>query len=432
MNFYIPFKITSGRLSSPKWFNSKCTAAVDSKQKLFQKYKSDPSTSNFEEYRKARNLCNSTINSAKKNFIDSVALQLASSPTGSKNFWSLANRIGKNFCDSSFPPMIQNDGSILSDPIDKANLFASLFAKNSTIDDFGKSPPSFPPASHTMKPFRFSTRKVRHMLLHLDVNKAVGPDGIPSIVLKYCAPELAPVLCKLFNKSLSSGVCPSDWKKADVFPVPKKGDRSIASNYRPISITSVICKVMESLINEKILSFLESDLINFFSDQQYGFRKKRSTGDLLSYISHSWSSAMDKGGVAAVISLDISKAFDRVWHPCLINKLHHAGIHSSIIDWIKSYLFKRSLSVRIDGIKSKELQINAGVPQGCVLAPTLFLIYINDLLKMTDCDIHSYADDSTPHITVLPGRNNTINPVPAVNSLSNDLSKIVEWGKARI
>jgi hypothetical protein len=189
---------------------------------------------------------------------------------------------------------------------------------------------------------------------------------------------------------------------------------------------------MESLINEKILSFLESDNINFFSDHQYGFRKQRSTGDLLSYISHSWSSAIDKGGIAAVISLDISKAFDRVWHPCLINKLHHAGIHSSIIAWIKNYLFKRSLSVRIDGIKSKEHQINAGVPQGCVLAPTLFLIYINDLLKLTDCDIHSYADDSTTHTTVLPARNNSINPVPAADSLSNDLSKIIQWGKANL
>ena len=148
------------------------------------------------------------------------------------------------------------------------------------------------------------------LLLHLDTIKAVGPDGIPPIVLKSCAPELAPVLSKLFNKSLNSGSCPSSWKKADVFPVHKKGDRSITSNYRPISITSVICKVMESLINKKILSFLDNNQTNFFSDHQYGFQKACSTGDLLSFISHSWSSVIDKGGLASIISLDISKAFD--------------------------------------------------------------------------------------------------------------------------
>jgi hypothetical protein len=375
--------------------------------------------------------CTSVIRKAKANFVQRVAAKLVRCPAANKSFWTLAKRVGSNFCTSSFPPLVNSSGEVVDTPHEKAELFASMFAANSTIDDGGQVPPFFPPPSHQMSSFRFSSRAVRRSLLELDISKATGPDGIPPVVLKHCAPELAPVLCKLFALSVTPGVCPASWRCADVFPVPKRGDRANPSNYRPISITSVLCKVMESCINVSIIRFIESH--SLFSDHQYGFRSARSTGDLLAYVTHVWSSILDRGGESLVVSLDISKAFDRVWHSCLIAKLRHAGIDSSLLLWIGSFLHHRSLSVRLDGHSSKLHKINAGVPQGSVLAPTLFLVYINDLLSSTYSDIHSYADDSTLHSSITHrGIGVDRRRTAAAAGMNDDLAAIVSWGNSNL
>ena len=151
---------------------------------------------------------------------------------------------------------------------------------------------------------KFSTRKVRQTLLQLDTSKSKGPDGIPAIVLKTCAPQLAPILNKLFQLSYTLGTFPTSWKQAHVFPIPKKGDKSNPLNYRPIAITSLISKTIETIITKQLITFLESNKL--FSDRQYSFRKARSTSDLLAYAVHVWSSALESSGQSRVISLSIS------------------------------------------------------------------------------------------------------------------------------
>ena len=157
----------------------------------------------------------------------------------------------------------------------------------------------------------------------LKTDKASGPDGIPPRFLKEFADELAPVLCRLFRLILISCTYPSSWKHALVQPVPKKGDRSNPSNYRPIALTSAVAKVFETLLNSHFIKHLESN--NLLSDHQYGFRKARSTGDLLSYLTHVWSSSLKNFGESFIVALDISKAFDRVWHKALLAKLPAYG-----------------------------------------------------------------------------------------------------------
>ena len=307
--------------------------------------------------------------------------------------------------------MIASDGDVINDATEKAELFASIFAANSHIDDQGKSPPVFRPPATVMNPVIFSTSKTHKLLLQLDTNKATGSDQIPAIVLKKCAPELAPVLTRLFRLCLKSGVCPTSWKDTDVCPVPKKGSRSNHANYRPIAITPVLCKVMESLINTELLLFLENN--NLIHDRQYGFRKARSTGDILAYVTNLWSSILDKSGESAVISLDISKAFDRVWHKSLVNKLIHSGLSTSLVNWINDFLANRSITARVDGVKSSSRVINAGVPQGSVFAPTLFLIFINDL-------------------TLHTGIRSTNGRQSAAVSLNSDVDRILQWGDANL
>ena len=325
--------------------------------------------------------------------------------------------------------LVSIQGQLLS--LQNANLFARHFADSSTLPASNLSPPTLPTSTAQMSQFNFCPRKVRRVLNSLDINKTTGPDGIPAIVLKKCAPELAPLLSDLYNVSLSSGKCPSAWKSAHVVPVPKKGDHSLPSNYRPIAITSVLCKVFESLISEAIMQHCEKHSI--INDRQYGFRKQRSTGDLLTYVTQLWSSAIDRFGESTAVALDISKAFDRVWHPALLAKLNSAGVFGTIISWIEDFLSSRSISVRVDGFTSNSLTINAGVPQGCVLSPLLFLIFINDMLSLSN--IHSYADDSTLHNSLTYGsqvacKRNITNDRKQCNiSLEAALKDILQWGE---
>ena len=157
--------------------------------------------------------------------------------------------MSQNFCQSSFPPLKNNSDSSSTTPSSKANLFASIFASNSNLDNQGVQPHHFPPSKFTMSPIKFSTRKVRQTLLQLDTSKSKGPDGIPAIVLKTCAPELALILNKLFQLSYSLGTFPTSWKQAHVFPIPKKGDKSNPLNYRPIAITSLIKLGKDNLVS---------------------------------------------------------------------------------------------------------------------------------------------------------------------------------------
>ena len=162
------------------------------------------------------------------------------------------------------------------------------------------------------------------MLRSLKTDKASGPDGIPPRFLKESADELVPVLCRLFHLILISCTYPSSWKHALAQPVPKKGDHSNPSNYRPVA------KVFETLLNSHFIKHLESN--NLLSDHKYGFRKARSTGDLLSYLTHAWSSSLRNFRELFVVVLDISEAFDRVWHKALLAKLPAYGFTSSSVN----------------------------------------------------------------------------------------------------
>src|ERR1700755_728546 len=166
-----------------------------------------------------------------------------------------------------------------------------------------------------------SSKDVISVLSELNTKNAYGPDGIPPAVLKTCASELAPCLGKLFRLCLSTSTFPSCWKRALILPVPKKGDPSQPYNYRPISLTSVLSKVFESILNRKIWKYLNSS--NLISDHQYGFCKKCSTGDLLFLFSDSCSSALLHFGVSIAVALNIWKAFDKVCHKALISKLSY-------------------------------------------------------------------------------------------------------------
>ncbi|KAL7641293.1 UNVERIFIED_CONTAM: hypothetical protein RMT77_008431 [Armadillidium vulgare] len=430
MEAYIPYSFPSTKPNKP-WFNSACSRAIRRRDAAFRNYRRLQTPESHATYISSRNRAKSILRDTKNSFLRRKCNNLSGS-SSSRPFWHFAKNVNSNFASSSFPPLVSSDGTTAVLPSSKAELFAQTFASNSTLDDSGAVPSPSTPSNSFMPKIVISSKDVTSALSELNTKKAYGPDGIPPVVLKTCASELAPCLGKLFRLCLSTSTFPSCWKRALIQPVPKKGDPSQPSNYRPISLTCVLSKVFESILNRKIWKHLNSS--NLISDRQYGFRKKRSTGDLLSLLSDSWSSALRHFGESFAVALDISKAFDRVWHKALISKLPSFGIYPSLCDLLSDFLSGRSIAAVVDGHRSSYKSINSGVPQGSVLSPTLFLLFINDLLSITSTPIHSYADDSTLHYSFhferRPSQQQLIEARRvALEQLISDLSLISNWGK---
>ena len=236
--------------------------------------------------------------------------------------------------------------------------------------------------------------------------------------MKELSHELSSPLCSLFNKSLSLGIFPSPYKDANVTPVHKKGDLSLVSNYRPISLLNSVAKLFEKLVFKYLYNHLQDN--NMLSSLQSGFIPGDSTVNQLVYLYHIFTEALDAGKEVRTVFCDISKAFDRVWHEGLIYKLKAAGVSGDVLRWFQSYLSGRRQRVVLPGSLSEWVYIKAGVPQGSILGPLLFLLYINDIVKNIGSNIRLFADDTSLFIIV-------DNPTTAALCLNSDLEKLSRW-----
>ena len=233
---------------------------------------------------------------------------------------------------------------------------------------------------------------VHKALKEINRNKSCGPDNLHPRILFELADLIPEPLSFLYNSTMQTGVLPIDWKRAFISPIFKKGSRHIAGNYRPISLTAIVCKILEKFVRDKLMiHLLEEKLL---SNKQYGFITGRSTITQLLYYLDNTLDHISKGGVVDAIYLDFSKAFDTVPHQRLIGKLEAYGVKGKILNWIKSFLTGRTQEVTINGIKSEPALVISGIPQGTVLGPILFLIYINDLLDNISSDGLMFADDT--------------------------------------
>ena len=194
-----------------------------------------------------------------------------------------------------------------------------------------------------MRDITITVEGIEKLLMNVKPKKAAGPDNIPSRLLQLIAIELAPALTKLFQLSLDYGEIPNEWKHAFVQPIHKKGNKSEAQNYRPISLTCICCKLLEHIIRTSITEHLENN--NILSDTQHGFRKQRSCETQLITITHDLSSELDRGGQTDIIFLDFAKAFDKVPHKSLLHKLHTVGIRNKTLTWITAFLNGRTQQV---------------------------------------------------------------------------------------
>jgi len=424
---YVPHRTYQVRPHSSPWFSPACAAAIAHRNHHFHLFRREDSIENKRLFSTARNRCKNVLQNARDNYQESVKAKISTQRLGSREFWKIFNSVTKKG-KSVIPPLL--DGPrVVSSTRGKAEILASSFARNCTLPVSGQYLPDFPSRSNTfLDDVVITPDNVTEKIATLDSSSASGPDRIPVLFLKQCSPELSDIFSRLFTKCLSESCFPSCWKSASVVPVFKNsGDRSDPRNYRPISLLSVISKVFESLINDALVSHLESNCL--FSDQQYGFRRNRSTADHLTVITERICKALDGCGVARAIALDISKAFDRVWHAGLLHKLSAYGVRGRVLNIIRSFLQNRNLKVVLDGQSSSTFAINAGVPQGSILGPILFLVFINDLPDKEEifCDIGIFADDTSIY-KCSEGRPGDFEQAELAGSLELDLARFLEWG----
>jgi hypothetical protein len=238
--------------------------------------------------------------------------------------------------------------------------------------------------------------------------------------MKQYAGQLAPMLSYIYQQSLDRGEVPLDWRKAHVVPIFKKGDRSKPENYRPISLTSISCKIFEHILVSNVMDHMDTN--NLFSDFQHGFRHNRSCESQLFLTVHDLVSSLDKKQQVDMAVLDFSKAFDKVPHQRLAAKLDYYCIRGHTKEWVCSFLADRKQQVVVDGSKSTDEQVLSGVPQGSVVGPVLFLIYINDMADNINSSIRLFADDCILYRVVTSDDDH--------HSLQADLDKLHQWSLA--
>ena len=290
---------------------------------------------------------------------------------------------------------LKSQGQLHSDRATKSEILADQFKSVFTRDedDPHKGTRLFGPAYPSIAPLRIGEEGVRKLLAGINPSKASGPDEIPCRLLKELADQLAPVFTHLFTQSITTGELPDQWTMAWVTPVFKKGSRSEAENYRPVSLTCVSSKLLEHIMCSHIRSHLDDHGI--LTPLNHGFRGGHSGESQLLLTTHDIYQKLDCKHQVDVAILDFSKAFDTVPHQRLLQKLEIYGVDGILNTWIRNFLTNRSQRVLVEGHHSHEDLVDSGVPQGTVLGPLLFLCHINDLPSVVNphTAVRLFADD---------------------------------------
>ena len=388
MSSNIPQKRLSKKRNLP-WVTGDLKKLITRRNRLFKKAKLTNSSSHWDSYKKLRNTIVMKLRQAKRDYFDGVST--------AKDLWAAYKLLSGR---ESLPVNISDGNSSSNAPDGKANLFNDFFARCFEPSDLNLDLFSFPFDSYTcmsdesgLSFFNCTSLDILEVISGLDSNTAVGPDNISAVMLKETSYVISPFLSNFFNLCFESGCFPKAWKHSNVVPIFKSGDKSAVSNYRPISLQSLVSKIMERIVHKQLYAHLDAN--NHIPSNQFGFLPGRSTGDALLTAVEDWFRILDrdKSNVGAVF-FDLSKAFDKVSHSRLAAKLNNFGISGPALRWFADYLTDRSQSVTVQGAISSSTAVTSGVPQGSILGPLLFVLFTADINQLKlNSKLILYADD---------------------------------------
>ena len=409
---YVPTKKRRNN-SRPIYMNRLALRAIRKKRKLWEKYKTSNENVDLQTYKESAEEVVRSVKEAQKNFEIKLAANIKND---TKSFYRYAR--SKQKTKDSVGPLHDKNDHLISDNKSIATLLNDYFVSVFTEENLNALPvPTIEfRGQKALDSLEFTVVQIQAKLEKLNPNKAAGPDGIHPRLLKETSKILAPPLTVLFNRLLKEKKVPSIWKDANVTPLFKKGKHYLASNYRPVSLTSQVCKIFESCIKDAVVNHLEEN--NLLRLSQHGFMKKRSClSNLLEFLENI-TDLIDKGLPVDVAYLDFQKAFDKVPHQRLKLKLMSHGIRGDVVDWISDWLKNRRQRVVINGERSEWNKVISGVPQGSVLGPVLFLVYVNDVDIAVTGKIIKFADDTKLY--------RSVETVEESLNLQQDLDNILE------
>ena len=383
------------------------------KNSLWNRYMLTKDPLDLARFRLARNRLRSLTRKLRQGFERRLVSDIKGNP---KAFWRYSNSRLKT--KPGLGDLRSASGDLVSSDKGKADIlnaqFAGVFTQEALADM-----PVLPVRQGIpeLADIDISPEGIEQKLHALTPSSAPGPDGTHPHILREVRQAISAPLALLYRRSLDTGSLPQDWKLGRIAPIFKKGDKKDPGNYRPVSLTSVTCKVLESIIRDRIMEHLTD--CQLLSDNQHGFRAKRSCNTQLIGVLDDWSKALENRSPLDVLYLDFQKAFDSVPHQRLLHKLYCYGVTGKLLEWIRSFLIDRRQQVVLNGCSSSWSEVVSGVPQGSVLGPVLFLVYINDLPEVVHGRIQMFADDTKLYSNVSTPRERAI--------LQEDLEALTRW-----
>lgn len=417
-------KITKRKtFKKTKWITSALLKSVSRKNEMFKMLQKNPNNLELKkQYTDYKNKLTNLIKKAKQDYYQNV---INENKSNTKRLWKVVKEITKSDQKlKNISSLKKENNEIIIDEKGIADEFNKTFTnmgKNLAQKIQIRKKSSFN-KRYTMKSLVLlptDSQEVKNIIFQLKNNKSPGADNLKAETLKLIALYLTQPLVFIFNECMRLGFWPSAFKDSLIIPVFKKGECTVASNYRPISLITNFSKIFEKLLKTRLVSFLQKNKL--LSENQYGFKENMSTQDAIVAVTNNISSALDKGTSCLCTFLDLSKAFDTVSHPLLLQSLENIGVRGICLKLLQSYISNRQQCVRVGSTYSDKLTIEYGVPQGTVLGPILFSIYINDLFALpTRGVIIGFADD-----TAIIYKAETWEKLKQV--VQNDLSYIKDW-----
>ena len=400
--------------STPKWLTRDLVRLVRRKKRAWKLTKTHGTLENLNNYKQLEKEVIVKLKNAKRGMEKKLANSVENN---AKTFATYIK--SKTKSHTGVGPLKEPGGRLITDDKEMAEKLNSFFASVFTNEDETTIPVREVETMATLENVVFTNEKIREKINGLRANSAPDPDGISAQFLKNTREEILTPLKIIFDLSLRKGTAPEDWKHATVTPIFKKGTKGDPANYRPVSLTSIPCKIFESILKDDIMSHLiENGLIK---DSQHGFMTGRScTTNLITFLDK-LTEIVDRGRAADIFYLDFAKAFDKVPKARLLQKMKMKGIEGQVLKWIESWLTGRTQSVKVGIEKSGKCDVKSGVPQGSVLGPPLFTIFIDDVddyAQLIDMII-KFADD-TKGLQEINGEEDK-------NKLQLTLDRLMEW-----